>query len=94
MVCTMVAFTLGAALVMALSLVPVIAGLQWFTKYPFRHGWRAYPLGKQLPDGDPRLETKLRPRTLLSLAFERVLNGPRPVLVQISTEALPIAKAP
>jgi len=62
MVCTMIAFTLGAALVMALSLVPVIAAFQWFTKYPFRQGWPAHPLGRQLPDGDPRLETKPRPR--------------------------------
>ncbi len=67
MACTMVAFTLGASLAMALSLVPVIAGLQWFTKYPFRRGWRGWPLGRQLPDGDPRLEPKPR-RGDISLA--------------------------
>jgi hypothetical protein len=65
MVCTVIAFTLGAGLGMALSLVPVIAGLQWFTQYPFRQGWRGYPLGKQLPNGDPRLETPRRPRHIV-----------------------------
>ena len=58
MVWTMVAFTLGAALIIALSLIPVIAAIQWFTKYPFRRSGQEYPLGKQMPNGDPRLETE------------------------------------
>jgi len=36
-------FSLGAASVMALSVGTVILGLQWFTTYPFRLGWRALP---------------------------------------------------
>jgi hypothetical protein len=62
MVCTMVAFTLGAAVAAAMSVIAVILGFQWFTKYPFRWGWRAHsePIGVQRPDGDPRLETKVR----------------------------------
>jgi hypothetical protein len=62
MVCMMVAFTLGAASIAALSVGLIILGFQWFTKYPFRWGWRAHsePIGVQRPDGDPRLETKPR----------------------------------
>ena len=62
MVCMMVAFTLGAATIAALSVGLVILGFQSFTKYPFRWGWRAHaePIGVQRPDGDPRLETKPR----------------------------------
>ena len=56
-------FTLGAASALALSVGTVILGLQWFTTYPFRLGWRAHshPVGKQLPDGDPRLEARSHP---------------------------------
>ena len=57
MVCMMVTSTLGAATAAALSVALVILGFQWFTKYPFRWGWRAHsePIGMQRPNGDPRL---------------------------------------
>jgi hypothetical protein len=58
MVCMLVAFTLGAATVVALSVGLVILGFQWFTKYPVRSGWRAHsePIGVQRPNCYPRLE--------------------------------------
>ena len=51
MVCTMVAFTLGAATIAAFSVGLAILGLQWFMKYPFRWGWRAHvePIGGPTP---------------------------------------------
>jgi hypothetical protein len=54
---SMIAFTLTAAVIMGLSAAATILGFQWFTKYPFRWGWRAHsePIGVQTPDGDPRL---------------------------------------
>jgi hypothetical protein len=69
MVWMMVVFTLGAAAAVAGSVGVVILGLQWFTTYPFRWGWRAHPepIGVQRPNGDPRLETKPR-RGHISLA--------------------------
>ena len=56
-------FTLGAACAMALSVAAIILGLQWATTYPYRLGWRAHsgPIGKQVPNGDPRLRTRWRP---------------------------------
>ena len=57
---TLVAFTLGGAVAAVAGLAAVILGLQWFTTYPFRWGWRAHsgPIGVQSPNGDPRLEPK------------------------------------
>jgi hypothetical protein len=73
MVCMMVAFTLGAATVVALSVGLVILGFQWFVKYPFRWGWRAHsePIGVPRPNGDPRFGTK-PPHVHISLAASAV----------------------
>jgi hypothetical protein len=58
----MIAFALGAAGAVASSVALAIAGFQWLTTFPFRLGWRRHadPVGKALPDGDPRLELRLR----------------------------------
>jgi hypothetical protein len=63
----LVAFALGAATAVALSVTVVLLGLQWLTKYPLRWGWRSHSerVGVQLPNGDPRLETK-PPRSYIS----------------------------
>ena len=70
MICPLIAFTLGAASALALSVLIVTFGLQCFTKYPYRWGWRAHAgrIGVQLPNGDPRLETRARPGPVLLAA--------------------------
>jgi hypothetical protein len=77
MVCTIIAAFLGASAVAVATTALVILGLQWFTKFPFRWGWRAHsePIGVQVPDGDPRLETKRVPRVAFS---RRTIAEPEP----------------
>jgi hypothetical protein len=77
MVGMVLAFALGAAAAVAASVAVVVLGLQWVTTYPFRWGWRAHsqPIGVQLPDGDPRLETK--PRRISKLTYDPKAARPR-----------------
>ena len=58
----LLAFLLGAAFAALVSAAAVILLFQCFTTFPFRWGWRSHvgPVGEQLPDGDPRLETRPR----------------------------------
>ena len=52
------AFLFGVTVAMGMALAVIILGLQQFTTFPLRRGWRQHhpPIGKQLANGDPRLD--------------------------------------